>query len=38
MIEALELQLNNAETVIKDQHARADKDKLIFELKVIKLN
>lgn len=38
MIEAFELQLDNAKSVIKDQHARADEDKQLFELKVIKNN
>lgn len=36
MIETFKLQLNNAETIIKDQQVRADKDKQSLELKVIK--
>jgi len=36
MNEVFKLQLNNAETAIKDQQAMADKDKRLFELKVIR--
>lgn len=38
MIEAFKLQLDNAKSVVKDQQARADEDKQLFELKVIKNN
>lgn len=36
MIEAFKLRLNNAETVLKDHQERADKYKLISELKVVR--
>lgn len=35
MIETFKLHLDNAEAVLKDQQARADKDKRLFELKVL---
>jgi len=38
MIEAFKHQLDNAESVIKDQQVRADEDKQLFELQVIKKN
>ncbi|VVC38032.1 Hypothetical protein CINCED_3A004058 [Cinara cedri] len=37
MIEAFKLQLNNAEMIIKDQQVKANKDKQLFELKLLDL-
>lgn len=35
MVETFKLQLNNAELVLKDHQEKADKDKQLFELKVV---
>lgn len=37
MIETFKLNLDNAEAVLKDQQARADNDKQLFELKVLSI-